>query len=46
MGKVYDWNLEVAFATWKDSESETVLVYQLPEDEIDYEAVYRALERR
>ena len=46
MGKVYDWNLEVAFATWKDSESETVLVYELPEDEIDYEAVYRALERR
>ena len=46
MGKVYDWNLEVAFATWKDSESETVLVYQLPKDEIDYEAVYRALERR
>ena len=46
MGQVYDWNLEVAFATWKDSESETVLVYQLPEDEIDYEAVYRALERR
>ena len=46
MGKVYDWNLEVAFATWKDSESETVLVYQLPKDEIEYEAVYRALERR
>ena len=46
MGKVYDWNLEVAFATWKDSESETVLVYQLPEDEIDYEAVYRALEKK
>ena len=46
MGKVYDWNLEVAFATWKDSESETVLVCQLPKDEIEYEAVYRALERR
>ena len=46
MGKVYDWNLEVAFATWKDSESETVLVYQLPKDEIEYEAVYRELERR
>ena len=46
MGKVYEWNLEVAFATWKDSESETVLVYQLPKDEIEYEAVYRALERR
>ena len=42
-GKVYDWSLEVTFATWKDSQSENVLSFTLPQDEIDYEAVYRAL---
>ena len=42
-GKVYNWSLEVVFATWKDSQSESVLSFTLPQDEIDYEAVYRAL---
>lgn len=44
-GRVYDWDLEVTFATWKDSQSENVMVYTLPKDEIDYEAVYRALKK-
>ena len=44
-GRVYNWDLEVTFATWKDSQSENVMVYTLPKDEIDYEAVYRALRK-
>ena len=42
-GQIYDWSLEVTFASWKDSQSEDAVSFTLPKDEIDYEAAYRAL---
>lgn len=44
-GQIYDWNLELTFAAWKDSQSEDVLSFTLPGDDIDYEAAYRALKQ-
>lgn len=42
-GRIYDWSLEVTFATWKEGTSEEVYSCTLPQDRIDYEKACKAL---
>lgn len=42
-GRIYDWSLEVSFATWKEGKSENVYTCTLPQDSIDYEKAFKAL---
>ena len=42
-GRIYDWSLEVTFATWKEGKSENVYTCTLPQDSIDYEKAFKAL---
>ena len=42
-GRIYDWSLEVTFATWKEGTSEEVYSCTLPQDRIDYEKAFKAL---
>lgn len=44
-GRIYDWSLEVTFATWKDGQSDKVYSCTIPQDQIDYEAAYQALDK-
>ena len=44
-GRIYDWSLEVTFATWKDGQSDKVYSCTIPQNQIDYEAAYQALDK-
>ena len=44
-GRIYDWSLEVTFATWKDGQSDKVYSCTIPQNQIEYEAAYQALDK-